>query len=280
MSTSKPVVLVTGCSKGGIGFSLCKEFAAKGCKVYATARRIEAMTTLTHPNIERARLDVTDDASMQSVFDSIVEKEGRIDILVNNAGMTCSGPVVDIDLESVQRTFDTNVFGIVRTCKAAVPHMAARKSGTIVNIGSIVGEIPMPFAGIYASTKAAVRSLTESLYMECLPLGIAVVHVNAGGARTNIIKNMGAHHAVPPTTLYAPYAAVIQEEFDPARTDKATTPEEFARTVAKSVLPTRATPDRVVWVGAGSTIVRVIRWLPKGFLLRLLWNQLVEKRKQ
>ena len=138
----------------------------------------------------------------------------------------------------------------------------------------------MPFSGIYASTKAAVRSLTESLYMECRPLGIAVVHVNAGGARTNIVKNMGAHHAVPPTTLYAPYEAVIREEFDPARTDKATPPEEFARVVVRGALPARGSPDRVVWVGAGSSFVKVIRWLPKGFILRLLWNQFVEKRKQ
>ncbi|KAI0334359.1 NAD-P-binding protein [Cubamyces sp. BRFM 1775] len=283
MTSESPIVLITGCSDGGIGSALCKEFAAKGCKVYATARRVEAMSTLeSHPNVERMRLDVTDQASVQSAVDSIVEKDGRIDVLVNNAGMTCSGPVIDIDLESIQRTFDTNVFGIVRTCKAAIPHMAARKSGTIVNIGSVLGDIPMPFAGIYASTKAAVRSLTESLYMECRPLGIAVVHVNAGGARTNIVKNMGAHHAVPPTTLYGPYAAVIQEEFDPGRTEKATRPEEFARVVVKGALPARSggTPERVVWVGAGSSFVKAIRWLPKGFVLRLLWNQLVEKRRQ
>ena len=72
----------------------CKEFAAKGCKVYATARRVEAMSTLTHPSIERTRLDVTDEASVQSVVDGIVEKEGRIDILVNNAGVTCSGECI------------------------------------------------------------------------------------------------------------------------------------------------------------------------------------------
>ncbi|KAI0673707.1 NAD-P-binding protein [Trametes maxima] len=275
-SAQQKVVLVTGCSEGGIGASLCLEYASQGCKVYATARRLEAMSTLTHPNIEHLRLDITDEASVNTVVDTIIQKEGRIDILVNNAGMTCSGPVIDVDLERIKQTYDTNVFGIIRTAKAVIPHMAARKSGTIVNIGSVVGEVPVPFAGIYASSKAAVHSLTDALYMECRPLGISVVLVGAGGVRTNIIKNMGAHFGAPSTsTLYGAYADVIRGEFDPARTANATPPERFARVVVGKSLA-RA-PERYVSVGAGSTLMRVLSWLPRGFLLRFLWGQLAEK---
>ncbi|KAI0652432.1 NAD-P-binding protein [Trametes meyenii] len=275
-SAQQKVVLVTGCSEGGIGASLCLEYASQGCKVYATARRLEAMSTLTHSNIEHLRLDITDETSVKTVVDTIVEKEGRIDILVNNAGMTCSGPVIDVDLERIKQTYDTNVFGIIRTAKAVIPHMAARKSGTIVNIGSVVGEVPVPFAGIYASSKAAVHSITDALYMECLPLGISVVLVGAGGVRTNIIKNMGAHLGVPTaSTLYGAYADVIRGEFDPARTASATPPERFAKVVVGKSLA-RA-PERYISVGAGSSLMRMLLWLPRGFLLRFLWGQLAEK---
>ncbi|KAI0828930.1 NAD-P-binding protein [Trametes gibbosa] len=274
----RKVVLVTGCSEGGIGFSLCKEFASQGCKVYASARRIEAMASLTDANIEKIRLDVTDEGGVKAAVDGIVEKEGRIDVLVNNAGMTCSGPVAEVSLERIQQTYNTNVFGIIRTSRAVLPHMAARKSGTIVNIGSVVGEVPVPFAGLYASSKAAVHSLTQALYMECLPLGIAVVLVGAGGARTNIIKNMDAQLNGPPTSaLYPEYEAVIGAEFDPGRADGATSPEDFARVVVQKSLA--KAPERFVAVGAGSTAMRIMAWLPRGWVLRLLWNQLVEKKR-
>ena len=98
------VVLITGCSSGGIGHALyarlillrlvtlmamnnrCDEFAAHGCNVYATARRIEAMQSFTQPNIERLTLDVIVDASVQEAVKAVIDREGRVDILVNNAG--------------------------------------------------------------------------------------------------------------------------------------------------------------------------------------------------
>ncbi|KAI0639987.1 NAD-P-binding protein [Trametes polyzona] len=269
------VVLVTGCSEGGIGFALCKEYAAQGCKVYATARRVEAMNKLVHPNIERLRMDVTDESNIASVVAEVVEQEGRIDILVNNAGVGCSGPVVEVDFERILQTYNTNVFGILRTAKAVIPHMAARKSGTIVNIGSVAGEMPLPFSGIYASSKAAVHSLTASLHMECRPLGVAVVLVAAGGVRTNITSNASAHFRVPPGSLYAGYPEAVLGGFDPEQTAGAMPAEEFARVVVGRSLA--EAPARVVSVGQGAGMARAVAWLPRGVLLRLLWSQFVEK---
>ncbi|KAG9123316.1 hypothetical protein FRC07_015101, partial [Ceratobasidium sp. 392] len=85
VSPSSPVVLITGCSQGGIGFALCEEFAAKGCTVYATARRLESMDAFTHPNIRRRTMDVTHDESVNKTVAEIVEEVGRIDIAVANA---------------------------------------------------------------------------------------------------------------------------------------------------------------------------------------------------
>ncbi|RPD65150.1 NAD-P-binding protein [Lentinus tigrinus ALCF2SS1-6] len=269
------VVLVTGCSAGGIGFALCQEFAARGCKVYATARRLDAMATLTHPNIAQLRMDVTDDASVKAAIAELIEREGHIDILVNNAGMTCTGPVIDVDDERIQRAFDTNVFGVVRTSRAVIPHMAARKSGSIVNIGSFVGELTLPFAGIYAGTKAALHAITDALYMECRPFNISVVLVSSGGAQSDIIKRENQNAGPPPTTLFTNYLDVIRARFDPNATSAGTPLDQYARELVGKVL--RTDPPRYFAIGYGSTMIWVLRQFPRGFVYRLLWNQMVEK---
>lgn len=107
MSVSQKVVLVTGCSQGGIGFSMyapfavlfierlimsrCQEYAWRGCKVYATARKFEAMEGLEHPNIKKLVLDVTKADQIEDVVSTVVTGEGKIDILVNNAGALRAG---------------------------------------------------------------------------------------------------------------------------------------------------------------------------------------------
>ncbi|TBU54880.1 oxidoreductase [Dichomitus squalens] len=280
MSSTQKIVLVTGCSQGGIGAALCEEYASKGCKVYATARRLEAMHGFTHGSIELLQLDVTNQNSIDAVVNQIIEKDGRIDILVNNAGMTCSGPVVEVELDRLQKTFDTNVFGIVRVCRAVIPYVAARKSGTIVNMGSILAHVALPFAGIYSASKAAVHSITEALYMECLPFDISVVLVDSGGAASNIINNMAQNVGVPTLRIYGDYVDVIREDFNPDRPEvKAATPlDEYARGVVKPTL--EAKPPRSFGVGSGSTLVPFIASVvPRGVLLRYLWQSLVEKKR-
>ena len=113
------------------------------------------MDAFKAPNIEKLTLDVTKEDNVQEVVKTILEKEGRIDILVNNAGVlcvgadhtcelteivliaSCLGPIAEVPMDVIERTYDTNVFSIIRMCKAVIPHMASRKSGTIVNISSI-----------------------------------------------------------------------------------------------------------------------------------------------
>jgi len=137
----------------------CEEFAHQGCKVYATSRRIETIADFSNESIEKLALDVTSDESVHNALNFILEKEGRIDVVVNNAGVTApgnspsnrsgqystkflfEGPLIDQSLKSVKRLFDTNTFAILRICKVAVPIMAKQQSGTIVNIGSIMGNM-------------------------------------------------------------------------------------------------------------------------------------------
>jgi 1-acylglycerone phosphate reductase len=108
--------------------------------------------------IELLSLDVTDDAAVKGVIGTIIAKEGRIDVVMNNAGVGCygvfvklclslyrllntlQGPTLELPLEQVQAVFDTNVFSVLRVNRAVLPHMAARKQGMFITIGSIVAQ--------------------------------------------------------------------------------------------------------------------------------------------
>jgi 1-acylglycerone phosphate reductase len=139
-----------------IADTICRaeEFASRGCKVYATARNIAKLEGLC--NVEKLELDVLSDASVKSTVDIIKAREGRIDILVNNAGVGCtgdnrsrpksrlstnespSGALLDLPMGTIDRTFQTNVFSVLRLTQAVVPIMTLQPSkGLIVNIGSV-----------------------------------------------------------------------------------------------------------------------------------------------
>jgi len=100
------VVLVTGCSKGGIGYALCQQFASRGCTVYATARRLGLLDGLQQQGCICMELDVTDTAAAQKVIQRVIQTAGRIDILVNNAGSLIKGWAVDTPLQDVRRLME------------------------------------------------------------------------------------------------------------------------------------------------------------------------------
>ncbi|KAI1786090.1 NAD-P-binding protein [Ganoderma leucocontextum] len=270
-NTNKTVVLVTGCSKGGIGFSLCEAFASKGCIVYATARRPESLEGFSQDNIYRLTLDVTEDDSVKEVVQTIIEKEGQIDVLVNNAGMSNSSPLIDVEMEEIMRIFNTNVFAAIRTAKAVIPHMAARKRGTIDP--SVESYIPIPWGGVYSATKAALHSLTDTLYMECKPLNIAVVLLAPGAVKSNIAANQAPSVRLLPDSLYKDYVdsvlkrLTISQESNPLPTDV------FARATVDAVLRVGG-PPRYMSLGNLSGWYRVFEWLPRGWVLDMLWNWL------
>ena len=173
------VALVTGASSG-IGESIALHLAEAGWTVYACARRVEKMEHLAARGVIAFAMDVTDDASMVAGVRRILDEQGRIDALVNNAGYGSYGPVEIVPIDEGRRQFEVNLFGLARLSQLVIPHLRARKTGTIVNISSIGGKIYEPLGAWYHATKFAVEGFSDSLRLELAPFGIDVVIVEPG----------------------------------------------------------------------------------------------------
>jgi NAD(P)-dependent dehydrogenase (short-subunit alcohol dehydrogenase family) len=178
-------VLVTG-SSNGIGLSTVKRFAEAGYTTFATMRSPEKGEELAAEAAEKGwdlqieHLDVRDAASVESCIERVNGKVGALDAVVNNAGHGMLAPVEEASDEEVQAVFDTNVFGMVRVVRAALPEMRKRGQGAIVNLSSMGGHVVFPHFAYYHATKWALEALTEGLYLELKPLGVRVYAVMPG----------------------------------------------------------------------------------------------------
>lgn len=187
------VALVTGASSG-IGEATAERLAKAGFKVYGTRRR--GGDALPRP-FEWLPLDVTSDASVATSVRYLIEAEGRVDLLVNNAGFGLAPAAAEeSSLTQAQALFDTNFFGIVRMTRAVLPHMRRRGSGRIINIGSALGFMPMPYMALYSATKHAVAGYSEALDHELRTLGIRVCVVEPAYIKTSFDAHLVAPDAV------------------------------------------------------------------------------------
>ncbi|KAL4291369.1 hypothetical protein GQ457_14G003330 [Hibiscus cannabinus] len=242
------VVLVTGCAKGGIGYEYCRAFAEQGCRVIASdiPQRKDDMVDFDSDRIETIELDVSSDETVWSAVDGVISKYGRIDLLVNNAGIGSTGPLAELSLDAIRKAWEINTLGQLRMVQQVVPHMASRHEGTIVNIGSVVGKVPTPWAGSYCSSKAAVHAMTNTLRVELRPFGIDVVLVVPGAIRSNFgnstLEKLGNHD----WKLYKEFKDAIAERARASQGSKATDGTTFARHVVKKVL-SRKPPKQIVF---------------------------------
>jgi short-subunit dehydrogenase len=175
-------VLITGASQG-IGKETAFLFARHGYNVVLAARsadRLEAVAREIQASGHSAIAIPTDVKDAQQVFNLVrkaLENYSAIDVLVNNAGIYLSGTVESFTLEDWHQAIDTNLWGYIHTIQALLPHFVARASGTIVNVGSIGGKVPVPYLTSYTTSKFAVTGLTESLHSELAPKGIHVAGI-------------------------------------------------------------------------------------------------------
>jgi NAD(P)-dependent dehydrogenase (short-subunit alcohol dehydrogenase family) len=189
MNVSK-AVLITGCSSG-IGWATAERLADVGWKVYATARKVEAIAPLEERGCGLLPLDVTDEDSMRSAVDEVEGRYGAVGVLVNNAGYSQSGAVESVPIEKVRRQFETNVFGLARMCQLVLPGMRQQGYGRIVNVSSMGGKLTFPGGGYYHATKHAVEALSDALRFEVEGFGVKVSVIEPGLIRTGF-----AHVAV------------------------------------------------------------------------------------
>jgi NAD(P)-dependent dehydrogenase (short-subunit alcohol dehydrogenase family) len=180
---SDKTALVTGASSG-IGEATALQLAELGYIVYAAARRVDRMSELADRGIRTRPVDVTDDASMVALVETIIADTGRIDVLVNNAGYGMYGALEDVPIDEARRQFEVNVFGLARLIQLVLPQMRAQGDGYIVNISSMGGKIWEPLGSWYHASKFAVEGLSDSLRVEVAEFGIKVVIIEPGTIRS------------------------------------------------------------------------------------------------
>ncbi|WP_426563285.1 oxidoreductase [Angustibacter sp. McL0619] len=209
--------LITGCSTG-LGRAYAQAALERGHNVVVTARDATTVQDLAdaYPTTSIARsLDVTDEKQVTAAVAAADDRFGGVDVLVNNAGYGYRAAVEEGEDAAVRQLFETHVFGAVRTIKAVLPGMRARRSGTIVNISSIGARLSPEGSGYYSAVKAAVEALTLSLRKEVAPLGITAMVVEPGGFRTDFAGRSLAQAAVP-IADYADTAGKRRKEHDTA----------------------------------------------------------------
>jgi NAD(P)-dependent dehydrogenase (short-subunit alcohol dehydrogenase family) len=173
------VAAVTG-GASGIGAAIVAGLRERGARVAA----LDLQVVPSADDLLGLRVDVTDDESVRAAIASVAERFGGLDILVNNAGIGAQGTVADNDDAEWWRVLDVNLLGMVRTTRAALPHLRRSRAAAVVNTGSIAATAGLPQRALYSASKGAVAALTRAMAADHLPEGIRVNCVHPGTADT------------------------------------------------------------------------------------------------
>jgi NADP-dependent 3-hydroxy acid dehydrogenase YdfG len=185
-----PLVVITGATHG-IGRALAVAFAHEGHPLLLVARHAKTIPELAkHPHWFAA-VDVTDYARLEGAIGEAEKEFGPADCLINNAGFIHIGDFDKRDVGDLDLEIDVLLKGVVHGCRAVLPGMIARKHGTIVNVSSIGDRRPGPSGETYHASKAAVRSLAESLQQAQAKHNVRIINIAPGLVKTNIHEHMG-----------------------------------------------------------------------------------------
>jgi NAD(P)-dependent dehydrogenase (short-subunit alcohol dehydrogenase family) len=237
------VWLVTG-GNSGFGRAITEAAVAAGDLVVATARRTATLDDLAgaYPDqVEVLPLDVTDITAVEATVRDITDRHGRIDVLVNNAGRSHVGAAEETTDAELRSLFDVHVFGPAALVRAVLPHMRSRRSGAIVQLSSMGGQLSFAGFSAYSATKFALEGMSEALAAEVRPLGIKVLIVEPGAFRTALFSNISASAQI------ADYTATVGPTRHMIETGNGTQPGDPARAAAAilTALDTDATPLRL-----------------------------------
>ncbi|CAF9914552.1 MAG: hypothetical protein HETSPECPRED_002011 [Heterodermia speciosa] len=266
---TKPTVLITGCSQGGIGDALARQFAEHGHHVFAAVRNPSKAADFSDvKDIEVVVLDVTLSDSINSLVADLKVRlpEGKLDILVNNAGVVASGPLIEIDPATARKIYDVNVFGLLAMTQAFAPMLIAAQ-GKVVNLSSIGAILALPWAGVYGSSKAAVTIMSETLRLELAPLGVTVITGMLGHIESNVHAN-DPWSGLPESSRYKAVEAQMARFAEGKIGPKLEKVDDFARRFVADVL---GGASGQVWRGAGALTVRALGYhAPMSVMDRML----------
>jgi NAD(P)-dependent dehydrogenase (short-subunit alcohol dehydrogenase family) len=237
-------VLVTGAS-AGIGRACADRLAASGWTVVGASRRGIGADDGT--SWEGIRMDVDDDGSVLDAVATVTRRLGRVDALVAAAGWGLAGPAEETPMVDVKAQFETNFFGVVRTVQAVLPTMRAHGGGRLVLIGSIGGQIGIPFQAFYSASKFALEGFAEAIAYEVAPFGIGVSLVDPGNTRTEFTS--ARRTTSQGTGVYAgalSKALTVMERDEQQGSDPAVVARAVARVLRASHPPRRRSVGRSV----------------------------------
>lgn len=183
-------ILITGCSSG-IGHEAAVTLKQRGWRVFASARKPDAVEKLKSEGFDALLLDVNSSESIHTAVDRLISlTDGKIDALLNNAGYSQTAAVEDLTRESLRNQFETNLFGLQELTNLIIPLMRKQGHGRIINISSVLGLVAIPFhSGAYQASKFALEGLTDCLRMELHDTPIKLCLIEPGPIESNFRKN-------------------------------------------------------------------------------------------
>ena len=249
-------ILITGASSG-FGRLTAETLQNSGHKVFAgfrsnDGRKKQVADELREKNIQILKLDVTDQGSVDGAIAQLLEKSNNeLDVVVNNAGMASAGISEAFTPEQIRQLFEVNVFGVQRVLRATLPVLRAKRRGLVINVGSILGRITLPFFGLYGASKYAVEAMSDSYRYELSQLGVEVVLVQPSAYPTNMyaaaqqpadeeLRKTYGEVAEVPDKILKTFVTLFQGENGPNPQDVATAIDKIVST------PAGNRPDRVV----------------------------------
>jgi len=274
------VALITGVSEGGIGHALAFGLMDAGYTVYGSVRKAgKEGGEYRRRGGKILTFDVLDRPAIEAAKDVLVSEAGRLDLLINNAGAAGMHLLLDVSQSEVSKIFSTNVLGVINCTQVFGRVMAVQGSGTIVNVGSVVGHTNLPGEALYNASKAAVINLSHTARIELAPLGIKVVSLEPALVRTLIAENSTEFDASGPgARMYD--KKTLKESMDilHQKMDTSGPTAMPVSTFVAKVIPqiTRADPPSVVCEGSGSaTFKYLVPFLPSA-VKAFLWADYVK----
>ncbi len=186
--TEKKSVLITGCSSG-IGLATARLLRKRGWRVIPTVRKTKDIKALGNEGFEPILLDVADSESIKKAIVAVLER-GSLSAIVNNAGFGLGSAMEDTSRTMFRDLFEVNVFGLQELTNGFIPVFRKQGYGHIINISSVLGEVALPFAGVYSASKYAVEALSDALRRELFDSGISVSIIQPGPIKTEFSNNL------------------------------------------------------------------------------------------